>query len=266
MNGDPPAELDLDAYFDRIEYRGGLEATLETLEGIHFAHAQHIPFENLDVLLGRPIRLDLGSLQAKLVQGRRGGYCFEQNELLAVVLERLGFTVTRLAGRVRLGAGDTIRPRSHMMLQVHLDGQSWLADAGFGSAGLLKPVRMTPDEISPQFAWAYRIVREGELWVLQFLLAGQWADLYAFTLEPQYPIDYEVASYFTSTHPRSIFLKMLLVQRPGPEVRYVLRDRELSVTQGDETVSRPIETDDELLSLLDETFGLQFPPGTRFLP
>ncbi|HVX63670.1 MAG TPA: arylamine N-acetyltransferase [Pirellulales bacterium] len=266
MNVDAPAEIDLDAYLDRIAYRGGLEPTLETLEEIHFAHARHIPFENLDVLLGRPIRLDLASLQAKLVQGCRGGYCFEQNELLAAVLERLGFTVTRLAGRVRMGAGASIRPRSHMMLQVHLDGHSWLADVGFGSAGLLKPVRLIPDEISPQFAWAYRLVREGELWVLQFLLAGQWTDLYAFTLEPQYPIDYEVASYFTSTHPRSIFLKMLLVQRPGAEVRYVLRDRELSITRGDETASQPIETDDKLLAVLAETFGLQFPPGTRFLP
>ncbi len=266
MNAEVPAELDLGAYFDRIGYRGPRAPTLQTLEEIHFAHAQWIPFENLDVLLGRPIRLDLASLQAKLVHGRRGGYCFEQNELLAVALERLGFSVTRLCGRVRLGAAGDVRPRSHMVLQVHLDGQAWLADVGFGSAGLLKPVRMASGELSRQFAWSYRVVREGELWVLQFLQAGEWLDLYAFTLEPQYPIDYEVANYFTSTHPRSIFLKMLLVQRPGPEVRQVLRDRELTITRGEETVIRPIESDDELLALLANTFGLHFPAGTRFLP
>ena len=266
MNSEAPAEIDLGAYFDRIAYRGSLAPTVESLSEIHFAHALRIPFENLDVLLGRPIQLDLANVQAKLVANRRGGYCFEQNALLAAVLERLGFSVTRLAGRVRLGAGATPRPRSHMMLGIHVDGEDWLADVGFGSAGLLKPVRMSAAAVSHQFAWSYRIVREGDLQVLQYLLAGQWTDLYAFTLEPQFAIDYEVANYFTSTHPRSIFRNMLLVQRPGPEVRQVLRDRELSITRPDETVTLRIPNDAELLALLAETFDLHFPAGTRFLP
>jgi N-hydroxyarylamine O-acetyltransferase len=266
VNSEAPAEIDLGAYLDRIAYRGSLAPTLETLSEIHFAHALRIPFENLDVLLGRPIQLDLASVQAKLVANRRGGYCFEQNALLAAVLERLGFAVTRLAGRVRLGAGATPRPRSHMMLGIHVDGEDWLADVGFGSAGLLKPVRMSAAVVSHQFAWSYRIVREGDLQVLQYLLAGQWTDLYAFTLEPQFAIDYEVANYFTSTHPRSIFRNTLLVQRPGPEVRQVLRDRELSTTRPDGTVTRRISDDAELLALLAETFDLHFPTETRFLP
>src|SRR5262245_53404654 len=135
--------LDLDADRHRIGYTGPLTPTRETLAGLHLAHATHIPFENLDILLGRPIRLDLEALQAKLVRGRRGGYCFEQNTLFAAALERVGFPVTRLAARVRLGATG-VRPRTHMLLKVDLEGASFLADVGFGGEGLLQPLPFVP--------------------------------------------------------------------------------------------------------------------------
>src|SRR5690242_2886518 len=95
--------LDLDAYLKRIEYTGDLEPTYSVLEALHRAHTTHIPFENLDILLGRPILLDLASLQTKLVLGCRGGYCFEHNLLFAAVLERIGFSLIRLAARVHHG-------------------------------------------------------------------------------------------------------------------------------------------------------------------
>ena len=113
--------LDLPAYLRRIGYAGGLAPTRTTLDALQLAHATSIPFENLDILLGVPIRLDLASVQAKLVAGRRGGYCFEQNALFAAVLEHVGFAVTRLAARVRLGHG-IVRPRTHMTLRVDFDG------------------------------------------------------------------------------------------------------------------------------------------------
>ncbi len=131
--------IDLKAYLERLEYRGELAPTLETLKRLHFAHATHIPFENLEILLGRPIKLDRESLWTKMVTGRRGGYCFEQNALFATVLEELGFRVTRLAARVRLGVKE-IRPRSHMLLAVEIEGNRWLADVGFGGEGLLHPL------------------------------------------------------------------------------------------------------------------------------
>src|SRR4051812_46933180 len=102
--------LDLEAYAARLDYHGDFSASVETLRALHFAHATHIPFENLDILLGRPIRLDLDSLIAKLIDGRRGGYCFEHNALFAAVLEAAGFRVRRLAARVRAGASG-VRPR-----------------------------------------------------------------------------------------------------------------------------------------------------------
>jgi hypothetical protein len=134
MNVESDVTIDLDAYFTRIGYAGVRRPIMETLRALHLAHATHIPFENLDVLLGRRILLDLESLQTKLVRGRRGGYCFEQNALFAAVLERLGFTVTRLAARVRMGV-TRVLPRTHVALAVDVDGGSWLADVGFGELG-----------------------------------------------------------------------------------------------------------------------------------
>src|SRR5262249_12522387 len=124
--------LNLDAYFARIGYTGERRAAHAVLDAVHLAHATSVPFENLDIFLGRPIRIDLESVQAKLVHARRGGYCFEQNTLFAAVLEQLGFPVTCLAARVRLGASRVL-PRTHMVLKVEAEGASWLADVGFGT-------------------------------------------------------------------------------------------------------------------------------------
>jgi N-hydroxyarylamine O-acetyltransferase len=261
-----PDGLDLAAYLERIGYEGDtgdLRPTLAVLEALHLAHATHIPFENLDVLLGVPIRLDLASVQAKLVRGGRGGYCFEQNALFAAALERFGFPVQRLAARVRAGA-HRVLPRTHMTLLVTAEGGSWLADVGFGAEGLLLPVPFGGGQEARQFAWTYRIVaEEPELWLLQSSREGAWEDLYSFTLEPQAPIDYEMANYYTSTHPESRFVRTLTVQRAAPEGRHILRGQELRRDRGTTVTSRTI-ADDELLALLAETFGLHFPVGTRF--
>ena len=168
----PAGTLDLDAYLRRIDYGGALEPQLPALQALHLAHATHIPFENLDILLGRPIRLDLESLQAKLVAGGRGGYCFEQNTLFAAALRALGFEVTLLAARVRFGA-TRVLPRTHMVLKVASEGAEWLADVGFGAAGLLLPVRFGDGEEVRQFAWTYRLIEEDGQWVLRSLLAAR---------------------------------------------------------------------------------------------
>jgi len=257
------APLDLDAYFDRIGYSDGLTATLATLEQLLFAHATSIPFENLDILLGRPILLDVPSVEAKLVTARRGGYCFEQNTLLAAVLERLGFQVTRLQARVRAGSTH-LRPRSHMLLRVDIGERPWLADVGFGADGLLGPLPLAPGEPVRQFAWSYRLRQEGELRVLESLQGEAWQDLYAFTLEEAYPIDYVVANHYTSTHPNSPFVRGLVVQLPGPEVRWTLQNQRLSEIRPRERRETVIEGDAALLDMLARRFGLHLPEGIRF--
>src|SRR5262249_30167187 len=130
--------LDLDAYLSRIGYAGPREPTADVLRDVHFAHACSVPFENLDIQLGRPILLDLPSVQDKLVRRKRGGYCFEQNTLLAAVLELLGFEVTAFAARVRLGAASLL-PRTHMVLRVRAGAEYFLADVGFGAETILSP-------------------------------------------------------------------------------------------------------------------------------
>jgi N-hydroxyarylamine O-acetyltransferase len=260
---DLPQPVDLKAYFRRIGYGGDRSPSAQVLEDLHLAHATHIPFENLDILLGRAIRLDLESLQAKLVRGGRGGYCFEQNELFASVLEQLGFPVTRLAARVRLGT-TRLLPRSHMLLKVDVTGEAWLADVGFGTEGLLKPIRLLAGEVAEQYAWQYRLDETAGAWVLQSRHEGNWQDLYVFSLEPQFPVDYEVANYYVSTHPDSRFVQTLTAQQSTPEARYLLRNRDFSIARGTTTISRQITDDDELLRVLAESFGLLFPEGTRF--
>jgi N-hydroxyarylamine O-acetyltransferase len=256
--------IDLGAYLARIGYSGRLDPTVETLRGLHFAHATQIPFENLDILLGRGIALDLKSLQAKLVEGHRGGYCFEHNTLFAAVLESVGFAVTRLAARVRFGS-QTIRPRSHMLLSVAVDGEQWLADVGFGGDGLLYPVRLNHEGEVRQGEWSYRVCVEGEVHVLQSLHAEGWFDLYAFTQEPQYAVDYVVSNHFTSTYPNSPFVRSLVAQRNSPEARWILRDRELTEERPDQKTMATIADDEALLATLADVFTLHFPAGTRFL-
>jgi N-hydroxyarylamine O-acetyltransferase len=259
MNSDGGDTLDLDAYLRRIGYAGPRQPTPAVLAELHLAHTTHVPFENLDPLLGRPVRLDLGSLQAKLVRDRRGGYCFEQNTLFAAALEAFGFRVTRLAARVRQGT-TIVRPRTHMLLKVDAGGEPWLADVGFGHAGLLRPIPLVPGQPARQFLWTYRVVEEAGLLVLQLLHGSEWQDLYAFTTEPQYPVDYELANYFTSTHPDSIFVRTLTAQLAAPEACHVLRGRELSVERADGTSSRMLADDEELRQVLRGTFGIDLPP------
>lgn len=259
------SQLDLDAYLARIEYSGPLAPTYAVLEALHLAHASHIPFENLDVLLKRPIRLDLASLQAKLVTGGRGGYCFEQNLLLAAVLERLGYPLRLVAAKVR-HRGDRDLPRTHAFLLASADGGDWVADVGFGGEGLLLPVPLLGGRETRHYAWRYRIVEErpGQ-WLLQSGRPDGWGNLYSFTLDPQTPADCEMANHYTATHPDSPFISTLTAQLPTPEARHVLRNRELTVDRGGGRVERRLlGNDDELLDVLATTFGLKFPAGTRF--
>lgn len=252
------AEFDLAAYLRRIGLTAAPPVNLEGLGTLHLAHLQHIPFENLDVQLGRPIQLDLASLQAKLVQGRRGGYCFEQNRLFAAALEALGFPVITCEARVRRGA-TRLLPRTHMMLLVETEGRTWLGDVGFGGDGILLPVPLDGEE-RVQFFNRYRVVPEGPLCVLQVLGLGTWEDLYAFEPVARFPIDYEMANHYTSSHPESGFVKTLTAQICSPEVRRYLRNLAYSEVRGNVVEGREL-TPEEVAPMLREVFGIDVPAG-----
>jgi len=246
---------DLDRYFRRIGFAGEAPATLATLERLQLAHAAAIPFENLDIRLGRPIRLDLASLEASLVARRRGGYCFQQNSLFVAVLRALGFRVETLEARVRPPGAAGLLARTHMVLRVrHADGDR-LVDVGFGADGPLAPVPLdgTPVERGGD---TNRAVPEGDgVLVLQRRSGGGWADLYAVLPVPVHPVDYLVANHFTSTWPESTFVKTLTAQRPTLDARHQFRGRTYTRRYGDESEARELD-DGEVLALLRDTMGL----------
>jgi len=247
--------IDLDAYLTRIGLAAQLRPDLASLEALHLAHLATIPFENLDVRLRRPILLDLESLEDKLVRRRRGGYCFEQNTLFASVLRTIGFEVQTLEARVRPRGATAVLPRTHMTLRVSVDGRDYVSDVGFGGEGPLLPVPLD-GALSEQPDAGYRVAKEGgEARALQRRHAGEWLDQYAFILTPALPVDFQVASHFTSTFPSSPFLNTLTAQRSEPSERHILRGRSYTVRiDGKETVREV--TADEIAELLRNQFGL----------
>jgi len=222
--------IDLDAYLERIDYRGPREPTLEVLSALHSLHPAAIPFENLDPLLGRPVSLDLATLEAKLVRAGRGGYCFEQNALFRAALEALGFAVTPLIARVvwMSPADQPLGPRNHMLLGIDLGGQAYLADVGFGGHLVSSPLRFEPN-LEQQTAQAVLRLRvDREAFVAETLLPTGWTPMYRFTLEPAEQSDYELSNWYTSTYPGFLLTTHLLAERLTPEVRASLVDTRLT--------------------------------------
>ncbi|MET9023652.1 arylamine N-acetyltransferase [Actinopolymorpha sp. NPDC004070] len=211
----PVDALDLDAYLRRIDHRGPIAPDGATLRRLHRAHVAAIAFENLDLMLGRGLDVELTQVQDKLVHAGRGGYCYEHGTLFGAVLQRIGYRVDRLLART----GDPLekpRPRSHLVLRVDDGDEVWLADVGFGS-GLLEPLPLTEGEPQQQGAWQYRLRRGAEgAWRLQERVTevvDTWTTILTFTEEPQYPVDIEVANHNTATSPLSPFTQQSIVVR-----------------------------------------------------
>jgi N-hydroxyarylamine O-acetyltransferase len=230
------------------------------LSEVHRAHAVAIPFENLDPHRGVPVSLDPDALQRKLVDERRGGYCFEQNLLLKSALEALGAEVDLMLARVRVGAPPgALRPRTHLVLRVRDQGGEWHADVGFGAGTLLEPIPFGPGAVHEQSGWRFRVVPERDELVLQTADGPDWIDLYAFSPQPVPQIDVETSNWFTSTHPRSPFVTGLIVTSHRPDgTRMSLSDwTELAlVTQTPTGSSTSPVTPESVPGLLETEFGL----------
>lgn len=251
--------LDLGAYLRRIGMSLPVLADGATLARLHRAHIAAIPFENLDVILGRGVSVDLPQVEAKLVHRSRGGYCYEHATLFGAVLERVGFRVDRVLART----GDPLehpRPRSHMVLLAARPetGERWLADVGFGS-GLLHPLALTADGPHRQGSWIYELVRgpggRDTAWRLREHDGTRWTTVLTFTEEPQYPVDVEVANHNTSTSPGSPFTQRpVVVLKDQARVRRLL-GREWSVDRPGEQTARRMLDDGEVAQVLGEVFG-----------
>ena len=248
--------LDVDAYLERVGYDGDLAPTVGTLRRLHRAHVAAIPFENLDVVLGRGVSLEMGAMQDKLLRRGRGGYCYEHNLLFAALLERIGFAVGRLTARIRMG-GDGPRESGHMLLRVEAGGRPWLADVGFGGQRLMEPVLLEDGATSRQGGWTYRLDREGAgAWVLRVWRPEGWFDLYGFTLEPRHHGDYVVYNHYTSTSPDSPFVRGVAVMQTGPRRRQTLIGRRFTTAYPDGSTERRELTGAEPIGVLRATFGI----------
>ena len=222
--------IDLDAYFRRVGYDGPRTPTLETLRELHRLQPQAIAFENLDPLLGRPVKLDAGSLDAKLVKGGRGGYCFEQNLLFGHVLRALGFKVREATARVRWSVPPGVQtPRVHALLIVEAEGESYLVDVGFGGNVATSPLALRSRDEQTTPHEPFRLVEDAHRVVVEAKIAGEWTSLYATDLAESIPADFELGNWFTSAHPESIFVNGLLAARAEPDRRYALFNNVLSV-------------------------------------
>jgi len=254
--------LDLDNYFERIGYTGPRAPTLEVLKAIHRLHPRAIPFENLNPLTRRAVKLDLESVERKLVDDRRGGYCFEQNALLANVLVELGFQVTPLIGRVLWGREpDAVPPRTHMVLRIDVDNEAWIADVGFGSVTLTSPVRLTPGLAQRTDLGIFRLADAShDALYLEVQARDQtWSRVYRFDLHPVEWIDYETSNWYTSTSPEAIFANNLIVCRVLDDTRLALLNDQLNERAADGSIVREqrLASADELAACLHERFGLK---------
>ena len=256
-----PSDFNLDAYLDRIGYRGPRTATLETLKALHVLHPAAIPFENLNPLVGWPVALDVDSLQAKMIAGGRGGWCFEQNTLFRHALEAMGFSVASLAARVLWNTppDGPIGPRSHMLLLVNLDSVPYIADVGFGGNVLTAPLRLEPHTAQATPHELHRLLPLENGFVLEASVNGEWSPFYRFTLEPQFPADYEVSNWYLCHHPSSFFRYLLLGARATPEGRYALRNNQLAIHRNTGTEKHTLSDAAALRSCLETVFRIQLP-------
>ena len=255
--------FDLNAYLARIGWQGSLEPTLDTLAGLTRAHITSIPFENVDVLLGRGIRIDLDSIVAKMVVAGRGGYCFEHGTLFQAVLEQLGFTIAAHAARVVVFVPRHQSPRTHMFLTVDIEGERFMVDPGFGGHTALLPVPLRDGAEVRDGSDRHRMVRHEGEWVLEAEIDGAMTALWTATLEPQLPIDFQLANHWVSTAAASPFVNRLMLRALTPGGRTAVMNRDVTVSSAGKTEKYQLADRKALRALLGEHFGFDLPDVER---
>lgn len=268
----PGADMDVPAYLQRIRYLGSLtpgtdrlgidrsgidRPSVDLLRSLHRAHLFTVPFENLDIYLGRKIVCDEERILHKIVNEHRGGFCYELNGAFAALLRALGFRVTLLSARVAREDGSYGPEFDHLTLCVDLD-EPWLADVGFGE-GFLEPLRLEPDMEQAQRERTYRLTRIDERLVVEVMAEGRWKREYAFTVQPRELSDFAGMCHYHQTSPESHFTRHRICSLATPEGRVTLSDEKLIETRGNLREERLLSGDQEWRVKLRERFGVVLP-------
>jgi N-hydroxyarylamine O-acetyltransferase len=251
------------AYLARIGYTGPRTPSVETLRALHRAHLHAVPFENLDIHVGRPIRLDQEAFFHKIVGERRGGFCYELNGLFADLLSTLGFPVSLLSGRVTRAAGGFGPEFDHLLLLVEAGGGRWIADVGFGRSSHVPLSLDAPVEEEAEGAF-YRVAGAGDAWWVESRRPGGEArPEYAFTLTPHPLAAFAGMCAFHQTSPDSHFTQNTVCSLPTARGRVTLRGRTLLETEGDARRETPLDGDDAVTAALAARFGVRLPAPLR---
>jgi N-hydroxyarylamine O-acetyltransferase len=263
--------FDLTAYLARIALKEAPPATAEGLAQLQRAHRLAIPFENLDVILCRGIAIDSDAVFAKLVTARRGGYCFEQNRLFGDALDALGFVWRPLLARVWLGVDGPPPPKTHTLCLVTIDGQDWIADAGFGGA-YAPPMPLADGETAPapdgaifrlmrDPLYGWMLERDGHPGTTDGRGVGEgWMPQFSFDLEPVFASDLALSNRWTSTAPGTRFLTLRIVSIALPQGFASLTDRSYRRRNGDKEASGEIDDPRVYRLRLSMLFGIDLDP------
>jgi len=214
-------------YLERIGYHGPLDGSAETLSALQEAHVLTVPYENLDIMRGKYLSIEIPDVYEKVVVRKRGGYCFELNGLFAWLLRELKYDVTEYYGRFLFGEPVDIPMRRHRISRVQVEGEIFICDVGVGIPAPRQPLLFKEGLEQKQGNEIYRLVCDPILgWVVQFLHNGQWDNIYSFTEDVQYPIDFEMPNHWCLTHPDSIFKNFNMAYIRTPDGRKTIADVE----------------------------------------
>ncbi|MBI1212307.1 MAG: arylamine N-acetyltransferase [Alphaproteobacteria bacterium] len=255
--------MQLQAYLDRIGFRGTARADLDTLCEVHRLHLEHIPYENLDVQFGRPVSIAIEPVFEKLVTQRRGGWCYEMNGLLSWALEEIGFKVTRMAGAVMRAVVGDANIGNHLVLRVDVD-KPYLADVGFGD-GLLEPVPIAEHVFQHDFL-SYRLEDLGGGWWRFHNHPAGGATSFDFEEKPAERSQLVAKSEWLQTSRESPFVTNAVVQRRVRDRLAMMRGRSLKVLTPEGTSERLINSADDYVGTLKSEFELDLPQAQALWP
>lgn len=248
-------------YLQRLGFDAPPAPTLETLRQLQLRHTGVFPFENLTTLSGEPVLIDLPSIERKVLEGGRGGYCYELNKLYLALLQELGFDARGISGRVVIGQPEGAWPaRTHRLSLVTLDGEHYISDVGFGGMVPTAPLLLDSGEEQPTPHEPYRIEQHADGYTLRARVGDEWRQMYIFDLQRQEDIDYTVGNWYVSTHPDSSFVRQLMVARTGQGWRRTLNNGSFAIHRlGQDSERRELANVSELIAVLEGEFGIRVP-------